>query len=38
LLYLTYPINYMGKNATRSRFLDEILKEEWKDEREGVCQ
>ncbi len=28
LLYLTYPINYMGKNATRSRFLDEILKEE----------
>jgi DNA helicase-2/ATP-dependent DNA helicase PcrA len=28
MLYLTYPINYMGKNATRSRFLDEILKEE----------
>jgi DNA helicase-2/ATP-dependent DNA helicase PcrA len=28
LLYLTYPLNYMGKNATRSRFLDEILKEE----------
>lgn len=24
LLYLTYPQNYMGKNATRSRFLEEI--------------
>ncbi len=27
LLYLTYPQNYMGKNATLSRFLDEILNE-----------